>query len=823
MMINYLDWHYKKVWPTLFLIWRNLTLFPFYYFSIPLHLQTFFCPWKRQTYKTGAGFDFGEFLSVTSINLISRLLGATLRMMVIAYGFILMLLAFVFFSFIPLLWPFFVGASLPFYFFKAPEKDREASYLLKKAGKNLQKLAILLFMHPSGRFVAWHLGFVPQALIKIFGSAEEEKDGFENFLKQLKKKAGEPGLSDLFECLSLFYFPFKELLEKNNLKSQDVYQTCRWYEQLQNNLLPLLLDLPRIKKLAGIGADWTYGYTVEFDKYASDLTKEHPLFPLLLGREKEIKQLEQILIKTETNNALLVGEPGVARHLLVETVAHRILSGCCLPGLARKRILSVNMQALLASKPTIQEVKGLMSDIFAEAQRAGNIIIEIDELDKYTSSSEGKVDLSDVLLKFAKSSIGFIGITTPYAFHKFIETNPTIAPVFEKIEIAPPDEKTVLTELLVSIVPVLEKKYQLIITYPAVIKAIEDASRYISTTPFPAKAISLLDEACVFLLDKKEAVLMADHVDQFLSEKTNIPIGNLQNQEKEKLVRLEELLHQQVINQDAAISAISAALRRARLNVSSISRPIGAFLFLGPTGVGKTETAKALTKVYFGHEDRLLRFDMSQYQKEEGIERLIGSAKLGSVGELTSKLRDFPFSLLLFDEFEKSDKEIFNLFLTLIDEGYIVDAMGKKVDGRNSIIIATSNAGAEYIRENINQKISPEELQRNLIDYVQREKIFSPELLNRFDDVIVFTPLSEGHLREVARLMLNRLNKRLESKEIAVAVTPLLIKKLASIGFDPQFGGRAMRRLISEKIEDEVAKRILAGKVKKGEEIQIDL
>jgi ATP-dependent Clp protease ATP-binding subunit ClpC len=322
---------------------------------------------------------------------------------------------------------------------------------------------------------------------------------------------------------------------------------------------------------------------------------------------------------------------------------------------------------------------------------------------------------------------------------------------------------------------------------------------------------------------KARNILFAADVDDFLSVKFNISLGALQIQEKEKLLHLEELLHQRVINQEEAISVISSALRRSRLKVSSAKKPIGSFLFLGPTGVGKTETAKALSNIYYGSEEAMLRFDMSQYRGEEGLERLIGSIKLGTPGELTAELTDHPFSLLLLDEFEKSSPEIYNLFLTLLDEGYIASSIGKKINAKNTIIIATSNAGGEFIRERLQQGLQEHPLQKALVEYIQREKIFSPELLNRFDSVVVFSPLSEGQLREVAKLQLEDLNERLAVKEVSVAVTAELIKKLATAGFDPQFGARAMKRVISEKIEDQVAKRLLEGTVKKGERIEIGL
>lgn len=772
----------------------------------------------------GPGFSFSDFFSVVSFNLISRIIAATIRTITILYGLVFMVGIFLLTAIPAVAWAITPIVTLPLYLvFKKP-KESEVELILEKAKGDLKKLSIALFKHPQGQFIAWHLGFNPRYL-SLYLNKQDTKGDFDLFQKRLKGKEATLQLSDLYETISDTFSPLKTLFGSIGIKTQDVYQTAVWYKQLQGGRkTPLIFDLERIKSLPGIGTSWAYGYTVEFDRYASDLTKRVSPYPLLIGREKEIRELERVLLKTQGNNTLVVGDPGVGRHIVVETLAHRIFTGLCLKALSHKRILSLDMHSLISAKPSISEVKGLASEILEEAKRAGNIIIVIDELDRYVSNDEGKIDLSSVFVKFAQSSVAFIGLTTPFGYHRYIENNPTVAPIFEKIEITQPSLETVLAELIISIVPILEKKHNILITLPAIKKAVEDADRFISNTPFPAKAIELLDEACVFVITKgKERLLSASHIDKVISEKLHIPLGELQKGEKEKLTHLEESLHKRIINQEEAVFVISSALRRARLNISNIQKPIGSFLFLGPTGVGKTETAKALSNVYFDNEEAMLRFDMSQYQKEEGLERLIGSLKLGLPGELTSKLSSHPFSLLLLDEFEKADREIYNLFLTLLDEGYVMDARGRKIEAKTTIIIATSNAGAEFIRERVKTGITSSSLQKELIEYVQTEKIFSPELINRFDAVVVFTPLSEGNLREVARIMLADLNKRLAAKEISVAVTDTLIKKLANIGFDPAFGARAMKRVIAEKIEDEVAKRLLSGNVKKGEAIEIEL
>lgn len=821
---RYINWHYLTIWPKLLVLWRNATLFPLYYFAIFFHLRTLLYPWKRQTMTMGVGFHLSEFLAVVITNLASRTIGCTLRIITILYGLVFMCICLVLFAIPAVSWILLIGLSFPLYLAQKPSREQEAKSMLVRSKNNIQVLATILIRHKEGKFVLQHLGFDPEGCLKLLVNETDEGD-FQLFESNIQSKQENLLISDLFEAFATSYLPFKVLLDRYGIKHEDVLQTARWFERLQEKTSPpLIFDLGRIMGLPGIGTNWAYGYTVEFDTYASDITKRRATFPILIGREKELSGLERILSKSQYNNALIVGEPGVGRHILIETLAHNIKMGICPPELAQKRVLMVNMHAVVSSKPSVLEVKGFVERLLAQAEAAGNVIVLIDEFDKYVSNGEGRIDLSDVIAKMAESNIGLICITGKNAYHKYIEPNETLSLLFEKIELHVLTPDAVLSSLELSIVPVLEKKYGIIITYPAIRKTIETSDQYISSTPFPAKAIELLDECAANLItDKKERVLTAHHIDDFLSEKFQMPLGELKKSEKEILANLEDHLHTRIINQEEAIHVLSSALRRARLNISSKGKPIGTFLFLGPTGVGKTETAKVLSEIYFGAKDALLRFDMSQYQKEEGLERLIGSIKLGTPGELISRISDHPFSLILLDEFEKANKEIYNLFLTLLDEGYISDSTGKRVEAKNTIVIATSNAAAEFIRESINKGIRGSTLQQGLIEFVQEEGIFSPELLNRFDAVVVFSPLSEGHLREVARLQLADLNRRLIKQDVSVEVDDILIKKLATVGFNPQFGARAMKRVIAETIEDQVAKRLLEGNIRSGEQIKVQL
>jgi len=821
--MSYIDWHYFEIWPRLITYWRNISLFPFYFFSVPLHLKTLFSPWRRQLTHKKPGFHFDDVLGVIFFNLTSRVIGILLRLSLILYGLIFTFILF-FLAAVPvILWVLLPVFTFPLYLISLKTKRFSHNDVIAKSNNNLKALASVLFKQPQGKFIIDRLGLSHQ----LFNFDKETDPGdwtaFTNYLK--KKINDNPEFSDLFEALVSVYQPLITIFSRYNFSVADVYQTALWYERLSKiRKTSAPDDLNKIKNIPGIGASWAYGYTVEFDKYGRDLTKHPTPYPLLLGREEELTKMQQILLKGEGNNILLVGEPGTARHILVYTLASAVATGNCLPGLSHKRLIELDMHALTATKPTFSEVKGLAVEILSEAERAGNIIIVIDEIDKFVSEAGERVDYTSVFSQIASSHVGLIGITTNDNYHRYIESNADLSKLFEKIDIKPPDIDTVLEELEVSIVPVVERKHKIFVTFGALVKIIEDSDRYITNTPFPAKAIDLLDEVAVYLTsERKETVLRAFHIDEFLTSKLHFPIGDLQKSEKDKLIGLEELLHKRIINQDEAIRVLAAALRRARLNIAKVNKPMGSFLFLGPTGVGKTETAKALAQYFFGGEQFLIRFDMSQYQKEEGLERLIGSAKMGTPGELSKSLRDHPYAVLLFDEFEKADPLIYNLFLTLIDEGYITDHTGKRLDGRNTIIIATSNAGASFIRENLKLGVQGSNLAPKILDYVQKERIFSPELVNRFDGAVVFTPLSEGHLREVAKLMLGNLNSRLAKNKISVKVTEDLVKKLAILGFAPEFGARAINRVIAEKIEDAVAQKLLSGTVAPGEQIRIDL
>jgi ATP-dependent Clp protease ATP-binding subunit ClpC len=367
----------------------------------------------------------------------------------------------------------------------------------------------------------------------------------------------------------------------------------------------------------------------------------------------------------------------------------------------------------------------------------------------------------------------------------------------------------------------VEYKYNVFYPYQTLKKIVELSARYIHEVPFPEKALRLLEESAVGLQGEKIKIVTPAEIESLVSKRTNVPIGQVGEKEKDRLLNLESILHQRVIGQDEAINAVANALRRVRSGLTTGKRPAGVFLFLGPTGVGKTETAKALAESYFGSEKNMIRLDMSEYEQPDSLDRLIGTVQ-NPAGILTDAILAKPFSLILLDELEKADKNVLNIFLQVFEDGRLTDPRGKVSDFTNSIIIGTSNAGSEFIRENVG-RLSAEQLKTTLIDQLQKQAIFTPEFLNRFDGVITFKPLTRENLTLVAGLMIGEINKQLEERKIRVEVESAALAKLIELGYNQEFGARPLRRVMEEKIENLLAKKMLEGVIKEHGVLHVSL
>ena len=714
-----------------------------------------------------------------------------------------------------------------------------------------QALIFELLKHPKIIFALERAGLAIKDFVVAVKAGTDAGPTLENIMAKTADLASQRqhsriAVTDLLASLSLQSPLFKRVMFAKDLDEEDIVSVVLWVENMLAELdqkRSWWQQASRGLSGAGIGKGWTAGWTYHLDQFVTDIThmlSEGKRFPRLISRQREIDLLEQSLSGARQNNVILVGEPGVGKKTLVYNFAWRSLTGQCLAAVANKRILELDVDALLSGVHGESEIRDRLSLILKEAAIAGNVALFIDQIHRLLSiEGSGTVDVSAILIPYLQGTeMQLIGATDYVHYHKIIERRPDLQKVIEKVEVNPPAKSETILVLQDSAIS-LEARYGVVVTYQAIRAAVNLADRYIQTVPFPEKAIDVLEQALILAQKTGARVLDVATVESAMSLKTEVPVGQATGEEQAKLVRLDQIIHQRVVNQAQAITQVVSALQRSRAGVAGVQRPMGTFLFLGPTGVGKTETAKAVAEAYFGSEKRMIRLDMSEYQEIDDLEKFLGSADGTIPGQLTDKIREDPFGLVLLDEIEKAHPKILNLFLQVLDEGRLTDAQGRLVSFLSTIIIATSNAGAEFIREHVltrstdrHLEAQPKDLgnvsspsvdfQKQLLDFLQKQGVFTSEWLNRFDAVVVYEPLSLENLLAIARLMLNALAKRvLAERDIEISFSEDLIAKVAQLGYDPQFGARPMRRVIQDKIETKLAQKILSGQAKRGDKIHL--
>ena len=575
--------------------------------------------------------------------------------------------------------------------------------------------------------------------------------------------------------------------------------------------------------LPSFGADFAYGGAYALSKYSRDISRmvvgSGASFRFVNG-SAEIKQLEVILSRAKEANAILVGEEGAGTMDVVFDFARDIANGFTNPALLHKRVMLFDTEAFVAGMHTKQEIETSLIKIMNGAVKAGNIVLVLDNFPGFLQSAQAlSADVMAVLDSYlAGDAIQVIALADNGRFHDLIEPNSAIMHRFEKVLLSEPAEAALL-RILEDTAETIEKKNRIFFTYPAVVEILRSAQLYMSEGVMPDKAIDLMVELAPASLAKGVYLVKKLDVLHFVREKTNIPVGEIQNDERDKLLNLENLMKSLVVGQERALTVIADAMRRSRAGVRNMNRPIGTFLFLGPTGVGKTETAKALATVFFGNENAMSRLDMSEYQGEEGLARLIGGAD-GTTGTLPVILKEHPYGVLLLDEFEKANVKVLDLFLQVLDEGIFHDAKGKKVNARNTIFIATSNAGAKEIREAVRDGADLEAVKKFLIDQIIAAGKLKPELLNRFDGLILFHSLGTEEYKQIARLMLKKLQRRLAEQNINLVLNDALVEAVLAEGVDPDFGARPMARAVQDIVEKKVAEKIIAGALGTGSRVE---
>lgn len=579
---------------------------------------------------------------------------------------------------------------------------------------------------------------------------------------------------------------------------------------------------PRRRSHRIMNRAWTARPTYYLDSMGVDLTDRarEGVIGFLVGHAQEYRTLLNTLTREEKNNALLVGDEGVGKETVVGHLAHEIIRDEVPPKLFDKRLVQVNIPSLTAGAKTAGEIQERFKRLIEEVLLTGNIILYFPDIHALKlTSGEGLSAFEFLKPVFASSAIATIGSTNPKDFRNVIEKDQAFLELFNVIRVEEISGEEALRFLTYESY-ILEAKWKIFITYKALKQAVVLATRYLHAKPLPSSAVELLEEALADARARGAHALEEKDVVDLASRKSKIPIEIAKGREAEKLLELEKRIHERLINQEEAVNAVASALRQYRAGLAREKGPIATFLFIGPTGVGKTELSKALAEIYFGDEDEMVRFDMVEYQDPKSVWNFVGSPDGAISGNLTEAIKKKPFAVLLLDEFEKAHADILELFLPLFDEGRLTDSLGTVVDFTNTIIISTSNAHSTLIKEEIEKGTSIENiatlLKKRLTEY------FKPELINRFDDIIVFRPLTEAEIQKIATLQLQTLSRRLrEEQGIQLEVASEVSKVLAKLGWDPVFGARPLRGVIREKIRDVLASEILAGKISRGAKVRL--
>lgn len=657
-----------------------------------------------------------------------------------------------------------------------------------------------------------------------------------------------------------------------------------------------LEDLPRYAdtQTSGKAKGKPSGVLAEYGRDLTERARSHSLDPVV-GREKEIERLIQILSRRTKNNPCLIGEPGVGKTAVVEGLAEKIAAGEVPDIIREKRIVSLDLPAMLAGAKYRGDFEDRIKKVMEQTASLGNVILFIDEVHNIVGAgaAEGAIDAANILKpRLARGELQLIGATTVEEYRKYIEKDAALERRFQPVMVEEPDEASAL-RILYGLRERYEVHHKLRILDEAVAAAVRLSVRYIPDRYLPDKAIDLIDEAASYvrlksyvfppelkemeeeqkkleaektalvnaqdfegaakLRDKEKKLrfayqnqmllweekrdaqvgeVTASDIAEIVASWTGIPVKQLTAEESERLLHLETILHERVVGQDEAITAIANAIRRGRVGLKDPRRPMGSFLFLGPTGVGKTEVCKALSEVLFGTENAIIRLDMSEYMEKHAVSRMIGSPP-GYVGyeeggQLTEKIRKKPYSVVLFDEVEKAHPDIFHILLQILEDGMLTDSQGRRVDFRNTVVILTSNIGAPVLTGQPGMGFSG--LSGTLNDgrgkaavLSELKQYFRPELLNRLDEIIVFSKLSEAQIVQIARRMLDGFSKRAKTAGVSVTFTDTIAQWLAKKGYDPLYGARPLRRAITTYVEDALSCAVLSGELSLGEEVLLDI
>jgi ATP-dependent Clp protease ATP-binding subunit ClpC len=633
--------------------------------------------------------------------------------------------------------------------------------------------------------------------------------------KRLASERTSPGIEvgHVVAALLLTSPQLQTIFTQSKLSKDDIEVVLAW--------LMRTVDASHAPKpyFGGIGRDWTTGFTPhlsEFGKNLSNTTENSGDHFDWLQKTPGVVAIKNALSQGAAGVAL-IGPPGIGKSSYIAALSNELAEEDEDRNLRHQQIISLSPSMILSRAKGSGEIEHTLMTIMGEASHAGHIILFFDDAQLFFHEGLGSFDITQVLLPVLQdSNLQLIFAMSPNDFQSLKANQSAFAAKLTPVVLAEPDEQSVM-RVLEDTTLGMEYKRGVLITYDALRETYRLSGRYEQEMSFPGKAIQLLEEALPYA---NNGLVTAESIQQAIEQTRGVKAGSAAPVEADELLNLEDEIHKRMINQDRAVSVVASALRRTRAGVANPKRPIGSFLFLGPTGVGKTELAKSIAATYFKNESNIIRLDMSEYQQADDVKRLLAGSTDNT--SLIMSVRERPFSVVLLDEIEKAHTNILNLLLQLLDEGQLTDIDGRAASFKDCIIIVTSNAGSQEIREHIARGEELETFESAFIDQLISSNQFKPELLNRFDEIVLFRPLNESELAQVVGLMMQEVNQTLSNQKIVIQLTDAAVAKIVAAGYDARLGARPMRRVLQHAVEDPVANEILSGQIKPGDRVNID-
>lgn len=608
--------------------------------------------------------------------------------------------------------------------------------------------------------------------------------------------------------------PIQTILLHLKSSTKDVEQILEWLERIMT-----AMRAPK-PYFGGIARDWTNGFTPQLNQYGQNVSLSIERQGAHFGWLMESPSVTSIknAFSQGASAVALIGDPGVGKTSHVYALAQLLLQEEHDRHLEHRQIVSLNPSLIISNAGPTGGIEHTIVSLLAETMHAGHIILFLDDAQLFFKNGIGSFDITQILLPIIQHrAIQIVLAMTPRDYQQLKSNNSSFASLLTPVVIGEPNESGVI-RVLEDNATGFEARHKVLIAYEALREAYRLSNRYDQDMAMPGKAINLLEQSLSHAIN---GVITAQSVQAAIEQTRGVKVSSAAPAEADQLLHLEDAIHRRMINQSRAVSVVANALRRARAGVANPKRPIGSFLFLGPTGVGKTELARSIAATYFGAETSMIRLDMSEYQQASDVARLLDSGN-NETSSLVMSVRQQPFSVILLDEIEKAHPNILNLLLQVLDEGHLTDASGRTASFKDTILIATSNAGANIIREHVERGESLESFEKQFVDELINSSQFKPELLNRFDEIVLFRPLTVDELVQVVNLMMNEVNTTLSNQNISVELTPSAAKAIAEAGYDPRLGARPMRRELQRAVEDSIAARILSGQARPGDHVILD-